>query len=52
MKTIKSRVYFTCFHYLVSARYIHVEMWEPDVKEESYFTNGKLFLCTVVMFLF
>ena len=42
-----------CFHYLLRARYIHVALCgNHDVKEESYFTNGILFLCAVAMFSF
>ena len=45
--------YFICFHYLLRARYIHVALCgSHDVKEESYFTNGRLFLCAVVMVFF
>ena len=45
--------YFICFHYLLRARYVHVALCgSHDVKEESYFTNGRLFLCAVVMVFF
>ena len=45
--------YINCFHYLLRARYIHVALCgSHDVKEESYFTNGRRFLCAVVMFFF
>ena len=44
--------YFICFHYMLRARYIHVALCgSHDVKEETYFTNGRLFLCAVEMFL-
>ena len=44
--------YFISFHYLLRARYIHVALCgSHDVKEESYFTNGRLLLCAVVTFL-
>ena len=42
--------YLICFPYLLRARYIHVALCgSHDVKEESYFTNGRLLLCAVVM---
>ena len=45
--------YFICFHYQLRARYIHVALCgSHDVKEESYFTNGRLFFCAVVMVFF
>ena len=47
-----NKPYFISFHYQLRARYIHVALCgSHDVKEESYFTNGRLFLCAVVMFL-
>ena len=54
--------YFLCFHYQLRARYIYMYIYiyiyicskcgSHDLKGESYFINGRLFLCAVVMLCF
>ena len=44
--------YFFCFHIsFVLDIYMCSKCGSHDVKKESFFTNGRLFLCAVVMFL-